>query len=147
MGDLTGTYIWMMFPLLNQGTSRLSNTIAIEQSTLKTKQEKTVNNRLSRRITVSETDEETSQNIDEEQKPTTTGATYFFRIMGRKEYALTKDEDLVKELQNLTKNMNRSMIDVNFRTEQTIFSQESNWTALNMLNTDLPLQECLRFRC
>ena len=30
MGDLTGTYIWMLFPLLNPGTNRLSNTIALE---------------------------------------------------------------------------------------------------------------------
>ena len=30
MGGLTGTYIWMLFPLINPGTNRLSNTIALE---------------------------------------------------------------------------------------------------------------------
>ena len=124
MGDLTGTYIWMMFPLLNQGTSRLSNTIAIEAFNTQDKTGENSKQQIISENTVSETDEETSQNIDEEQKPTTTAATYFFRIMGRKEYALTKDEDLVKELQNLTKNMNRSMIDVNFRREPIFLSGE-----------------------
>ncbi len=30
MGGLTGTYIWMLFPLINLGTNKLSNIIALE---------------------------------------------------------------------------------------------------------------------
>jgi hypothetical protein len=123
MGDLTGTYIWMMFPLLNPGTSRLSNTIAIEAFNT---QENTGENKKqqgSLENTVSETEEETSQNLDKEHKPATTGATYFFRTMGRKEYAQTKDEDLIIELENFIKNINHSMIDVNFRREPIFLSE------------------------
>jgi len=123
MGDLTSTYIWMMFPLLNPGTNRLSNTIAIEAFNT---QDNTGENKKQQRNsenTVSET-EETSQNIDEEQKPATTGATYFFRTMGRKEYAQTKDEDLIIKLENFTKNINRAMVDVNFRREPIFLSKE-----------------------
>jgi hypothetical protein len=124
MGDLTGTYIWMMFPLLNPGTNRLSNTIAIEAFNT---QDNTGENKKQQRNsenTVSETEEETSQNLDEEQKPATTGATYFFRTMGRKQYAQTKNEDLIIELENFTKNINRAMIDVNFRREPIFLSKE-----------------------
>ena len=124
MGDLTSTYIWMMFPLLNPGTNRLSNTIAIEAFNT---QDNTGENKKQQRNsenTVSETEEETSQNLDEEQKPATTGATYFFRTMGRKEYAQTKDEDLIIKLENFTKNINRAMVDVNFRREPIFLSKE-----------------------
>ena len=66
MGDLTGTYIWMLFPLLNPGTNRLSNTIAIEafntqDNTEENKEQPTEN-------TDSETEEETNQNPDRRTK-------------------------------------------------------------------------------
>ncbi len=124
MGDLTGTYIWMMFPLLSPGTNRLSNTIAIEafntqDNTAENKEQKSILEKA-----ISQTEEETSQNPDKEQKPATTGATYFFRTMGRKEYAQTKEADLIIELENFTKNVNRAMIDVNFRREPIFLSEE-----------------------
>jgi hypothetical protein len=123
MGDLTGTYIWMMFPLLNPGTNRLSNTIAIEAFNAQDNIGEKEKQQNSSENAVSETEEETSQNPDE-QKPATTGATYFFRIMGRKEYAQTKDEDLIIELESFIKNINRAMIDVNFRREPIFLSEE-----------------------
>jgi hypothetical protein len=124
MGDLTGTYIWMMFPLLNPGTNRLNNTLAIEAFNIQDNIGENKEQQRTSETTVSETDQETSPNMDEEQKPATTGATYFFRIMGRKEYAQTKDEDLIIELENFTKNINRAMIDVNFRREPIFLSND-----------------------
>jgi hypothetical protein len=123
MGDLTGTYIWIMFPLLNAGTIRLSNTLAIEAFNIQdnTGENKKQLNRSENEV--SETEEETSQNLYE-QKPATTGATYFFRIMGRKEYAPTKDEDLIMALENFIKNINRAMIEVNFRREPIFLSEK-----------------------
>jgi hypothetical protein len=115
MGDLTGTYIWMLFPLLNSGTNRLSNTIALEAFNIQDGTEE--NKERPTENTDSETEEETNRNPDEEQKPATTGATYFFRATGRKEYLQTKDEDLTKELDTFIKNINRSMIEINFRRE------------------------------
>ncbi len=120
MGDLTGTYIWMMFPLLSPGANRLSNTIAIEAFNTENNEKQ----QGSSEIPVSEADEEISQNQTEEQKPATTGATYFFRIMERKEYAKTKDEDLARELEDFIKNINRAMIDVNFRREPIFLSED-----------------------
>ncbi len=123
MGDLTGTYFWMMFPLINSGTNRLSNTIAIEAFNT---QGDTEENKKQQKISenpVSEA-EETGQNLNEEQKPATTRATYFFRTMGRKEYAQLKNEDLTLELENFIKNINRAMIDVNFRREPIFLSEE-----------------------
>ena len=124
MGDLTGTYIWMMFPLLNPGTTRLSNTIAIEAFNAQDNTEENNKQQRNTEYTVPKTEEEISQNPNEEQKPVTTGATYFFRTMGRKEYAQTKDEDLVIDLENFIKNINRAMIDVNFRREPIFLSTE-----------------------
>jgi hypothetical protein len=124
MGDLTGTYIWMMFPLLKSGTNRLSNTVAIEAFNSQENTEEDKKQQMILENTVSEAEEETSQNPDEEQKPATTGATYFFRTIERKEYAQTKDEDLIVELENFTKNFNRAMIDVNFRREPIFLSEE-----------------------
>ncbi len=115
MGDLTGTYIWMLFPLLNLGTNRLSNTIAIEafntqNNALENKAQPTKNSG-------SEITEETLQNHVQEQKSGSIGATYFFKAAGRKEYAQTKDEDLSKELESFIKDFSRSMIEINFRRE------------------------------
>ncbi len=115
MGDLTGTYIWMLFPLLNPGTNRLSNTIALEAfNTIDNTEE---NKEIPQKNKDSETEEETNPTPDEEQKPATKGATYFFREIGRKEYSQTKDEDRTKELDSFIKNINRSMIEINFRRE------------------------------
>ena len=124
MGDLTGTYIWMMFPLVNLGTNRLSNTIAIEAFNTQDNTEENDKQESNTEDTIPKAEEGTSQNPDEEQKPATTGATYFFRIMGRKEYAQTKDEDLIIGLENFTKNINRAMIDVNFRREPIFLSEK-----------------------
>jgi len=123
MGDLTGTYIWMMFPLLKSGTNRLNNTIAIEAFNTQDNTGENKEQQSSSENAVSE-EEETSQNLYGEQKPAATGATYFFRTMGRKEYTQIKDEDLVIELENFTKNINRAMIDVNFRREPIFLSAE-----------------------
>jgi hypothetical protein len=122
MGDLTGTYIWMLFPLLNPGTNTLSNTIALEAfNTLDSREE---NKKTTQENKDSETGGENNQTPDEKQKPATTGATYFFRETGRKEYSQTKDEDLTKELDSFIKNINRSMIEINFRREPIYLTED-----------------------
>jgi hypothetical protein len=105
LGELTGNYTWLLFPLVDGATKRFCNTIALEA----------FNNGGNREQSGSET-EETNQN-QEDEKLATTGATYFFRAIGRKEYPQTKDEDLTKELDSSIKNINRSMIEINFRRE------------------------------
>ncbi len=122
MGALTGTYIWMLFPLLNPGTNRLSNIIALEGFNTKEDAEESKEPPPEKNDT--EIEEETSQNQDEEQKSATSGATYFFREIGREEYSQTKDEDLTKELDNFIKNINRSMIEINFRREPIYLTEK-----------------------
>jgi len=104
MGNLTGTYTWLLFPLVDGATKRFCNTIALEAF-----------NSENREQSDSET-EEANQN-QEDQKPATTGATYFFRAISRKEYPQTKDEDSTNQLDSFIKNINRSMIEINFRRE------------------------------
>jgi hypothetical protein len=121
MGDLTGSYTWLLFPLRNAGSSRLSNAIALEAFN-------TQNNSQENEERLMETDypepEERSEQSPKDQTPATAGATYFFRTMGRKEYAQAKVEDLTRELEKFTKNMNRCMIDINFRREPVILSED-----------------------
>jgi hypothetical protein len=61
--------------------------------------------------------EETNHNSGQEKKSGPTGATYFFKAIGRKEYLQTTDDDLIKEIEGFIKNFNRSMIEINFRRE------------------------------
>jgi hypothetical protein len=105
----------MLFPLLNPGTNRLSNTIALEAFNTQEDTEENLKP-LSENID-SGIEEETYQTKDEEQKSAATGATYFFKETGREEYTQTKDEELSKELDSFIKNINRSMIEINFRRE------------------------------
>jgi hypothetical protein len=114
----------MMFPLLNPGTNRLSNTIAIEAFNTQDNADENKKQQSILEKSISETEEESNQNPDEDKKSTTTGATYFFRIMSRKEYSQIKDEDLNIELENFTTNINRAMIYVNFRREPIFLSEE-----------------------
>lgn len=100
MGELTGSYTWLLVPLCNAGSGRLSNAIALEAFTT-----------------------QSSSQGKEDQTSATAGATYFFRIVGRKEYIQARDEDLIIELENFTKNINRYMIDINFRREPIFLSE------------------------
>jgi hypothetical protein len=121
MGDLTGSYTWMLFPLRNAVSGRLSNAIALEAFV-------TQNNSQGNEERLKETvylkpEERSEQGPNEKQTSATAGATYFFKIIGRKEYPQTKDEDLTKKLENFNKNINRCMIDINFRREPIFLSE------------------------
>ena len=136
MGDLTGSYTWLLFPLRNAGSSRLGNAIALEafitQNNLQGNEE-----RLTETIDP-EPEEESEQSPNEDQTPATAGATYFFRTMGRKEYAQAKDEDLIRELENFTKNINRCHDRHKLPKRTNISSPKTSLKAPNTFNTDLP---------
>jgi hypothetical protein len=76
-----------------------------------------------KKIAVSELGERSEQNARAEPSASA-GATYFFRVMGRKEYAQAKDEDLTRELESFTKNINHFMINLNLRREPRKYD---NW--------------------
>jgi len=145
MGEQTGTYTWMLFPLLTPGTNRLSNTIALEafnneETNEKTKQEAENSNL--------EMESETEQNTGKEQTPATTGATYLFRATGRKEYPQTTDADLAVKLDNFIKNINRSMIEINFRREPIYLTdyqlESSEYTQYRFAVAKIPSLKTLR---
>ena len=146
MGDLTGTYIWMLFPLITPGTNRLSNTIALEAFNTQDKTEE--NKEQPTKNTPFETQDEISQNSDNEPKPAATGATYFFKATTRKEYAQTKDEDLTKELDVFINNINRSMIEINFRREPIYLTENqlesTQYTQYRFAISKIPSLKTLR---
>ncbi|HUK85501.1 MAG TPA: hypothetical protein VLU95_06545 [Candidatus Acidoferrum sp.] len=145
MGDLTGTYIWILFPLLNPGTNRLSNTIALEAFNT---QDNLEENKTQPKNKDSEVQEDLHQNGVEEPKKGSTGATYFFKAVRRKEYAQTKDEDLSKELESFIKNFNRSMIEINFRREPIYLTENqlesTQYTQYRFAISKIPSLKALR---
>jgi len=136
MGNLTGTYTWLLFPLVDGATKRFCNTIALEA----------FNNGANGEQSGSETDE-TNQNREDE-KPATTGATYFFRAISRKEYSQTKDEGLTNELDGFIKNINRSMIEINFRREPIYLTENqlesTEYAQYRFAITKIPFLKTLR---
>ena len=125
LGDLTGTYTWLLFPLIDPATGKFGNTVALEA------------------FNSPENKEQQNQTPDSEaenelnQKTTATGATYFFRTKKRETYAQKEDEIPLKELVTFLKTINRSMIEINFRREP-IFLTRTSLKALNILSTDSP---------
>jgi hypothetical protein len=122
MGELTGSYTWIMFALSNPESSKLSNAIAIEAFVVKDKAQESEDE--AAEIVKSEAEERDEQNLPERQTDANVGATYFFRLMGRKEYAQAKGEDQTAEMEKFVKNLNRCMIDINFRREPIFLSEE-----------------------
>jgi hypothetical protein len=122
MGGITGSYTWLLFPLRNTGSDRLENIVALEAFIAQNGKQENEEHLIETKD--QEPEKESEQNPNEDQTPATTGATYFFRIMGRKEYAQARDEDLTRELENFTKNINRAMIDINFRREPIFLSED-----------------------
>ncbi len=122
MGDLTGDYIWLLFPLCSLGSSRLINAIALEAFSTGTNDEQKPETQLEKndKVTVS------NQEDTEERSSNANGkATYFFRLLNRQAYAQASDEELKTELANFIKNINRCMIDINFRREPIYLTDDN----------------------
>ncbi len=87
MGDLTGEYIWFLVPIYGGKDKGYGNAVAMEAAETK----------------------------DEES---TGKATYFFKITNRKDFSTYKTpEELDKVTDELMKQINRCMLDINFRRE------------------------------
>jgi hypothetical protein len=109
MGDLTGSYIWLLIPLRRAASAKLENAVAFEafQTTESGPQQ--------------EAGEKTA---DEEETAASGKATYFFRIMSRQDYAQATEQALQAELEKFLRNINRCMVDINFRREPIFLSEE-----------------------
>jgi hypothetical protein len=133
---------------MNPDTNRLSNTIALEA--FNTEENAEGNKGDASTDTDTDGGGGTNQKPADEQKPATTGATYFFRVTGRKEYALTKDEDLAEDLGGFIKDVNRSMIEVNFRREPIYLTENqlesTEYTQYRFAIAKIPSLRTLRDR-
>jgi hypothetical protein len=116
MGELTGKYTWLLFPLNNAQSNRLSNTVALEAFLTKDSKQPA--------FSVEKPEDQSGQDNNEDVAVSAVGATYFFRLMNRKQYAQVNDEDAAKLLSDFIINFNKCMIDINFRREP-IFLTES----------------------
>ena len=111
MGDLTGTYTWLLFPLLDPATGKFENTVALEAFNSQEHKEQQT------QTPDSEIDDELNQKTEEDKKTAATGATYFFKTKKQELNALKKDEDPSSELSSFLKTINHAMIEINFRRE------------------------------
>ena len=118
MGNLTGSYTWLLFPLRDSNSNGLSNTVAMEAFNNPKDQE----NQKQQAVTENEDTLEDMQ-LSENNAVATKGATYLFRIMD-KEYMQAKDEELNGKLEDFIKSTNRAMIDINFRREPIYLSDD-----------------------
>jgi hypothetical protein len=113
MGDLTGSYVWLLVPLLNT-SGQLANAVALEAFSTRVNDESNTETELND----ARTEKETSEGSADETEPASSGkATYFFRILNTSNSLKASQENLETELESFMKKMNRCMIDINFRRE------------------------------
>jgi hypothetical protein len=120
MGDLTGSYVWLLVPLLNSA-GKLDNAVALEAFTT----DKSDVGEAETQPEGTEGEENADEQETNETEAATGGkATYFFRILSRSDYTKAKDEEVTKQLESFMKNINRCMVDINFRREPIFLSED-----------------------
>lgn len=139
MGDLTGSYIWMLFPLSDPSSGKLSNTVAMEAFNFQnSQQEDQLPSDQEPEI------EETTQNLH----TNATGATYFFKIMQQNQFANTSENEHESGLADFIASINRAMIDINFRREPIYLSDEqlqsTKYTQYRFAIQNIPSLKLLR---
>jgi len=113
MGDLTGNYLWLLIPIYGKDPVH-GNTIALESVRLPSADPKE--------------DDSSGGVLAEEVIDATTGgnATYFFRIVGRRDYPglAANMEELDAKVDSIVVRTNQLMLDINFRREPIFLSDE-----------------------
>ena len=114
MGDLTGNYLWVLIPIDNKNPE-FGNAIALETTRILSSNRK---------------DSEATDGIppDADTAIATGGnATYFFRILSRKDYAGIggNKNELDGKVDSMISRMNELMLDINFRREPIFLSDEA----------------------
>ncbi|MEM2144468.1 MAG: hypothetical protein QW279_03845 [Candidatus Jordarchaeaceae archaeon] len=126
IGELTGDYFWFFVPIYSTDPKKPGNAVAMEAASVKTAPSKETSVEDTSNMDTS--NEEASGEEASEEGISGEGvgrATYFFRIVSRKDYPKFKDlEDLHKEFDELTKRMSRCMRDINFRREPIYLPDE-----------------------
>lgn len=114
MGDLTGNYVWLLMPLYGNDHS-YGNAIALEAARLPS--------------SVDDTDMESASGNGEKANVSVESggnATYFFRLIGRKEYSapISNTNELDAKVDGIIQRISDLMMDVNFRREPILLSEE-----------------------
>jgi hypothetical protein len=122
MGDLTGSYIWLLFPLRDAETGKLSNAVALEA--FSTDQGNAGDQEEGETEAASLEENADQQGTSDREASASGKATYFFRMKPRRDYVLATEEEMTIELENFVKNVNRCMIDINFRREPIFLSED-----------------------
>jgi hypothetical protein len=115
MGDLTGNYLWMLLPIYGPNQP-YGNGIALEATKLPSAGSSTEAGSPKGEVAA-----------EENNNPETGGnATYFFRLVGRKEYSAlaSNTEELDKRMEGMISRFNDMMTDINFRREPIFLSEE-----------------------
>jgi hypothetical protein len=122
MGDLTGSYIWLLFPLRDVKTGKLSNALALEAFSAS---QDNAQDQEEGETEVASPEENTGEQGANGGETFASGkATYFFRMKPRRDYVLAKEEEMNRELENFINNVNRCMIDTNFRREPIFLPED-----------------------
>ena len=145
MGDLTGDYVWLLFPLCSSRSNRLLNAVALEAFSTRTNNGQKPEAQLEKNDTAMASNQENA----EEKGSTSSGkATYFFRLLNRHAFTQASDEELKIELDNFIRNINRCMIEINFRREPIYLSDDSldspKYTQYRFAVAKIPLLRVLR---
>jgi hypothetical protein len=120
MDDLTGSYVWLLIPMVNS-EGKLSNAVALEAITIyKSNTEKTET------PPENTENEENAEEQDTSETETYAGgkATYFFKILGRSDFVKTNAEEVAVQFDDFMKNINRCLMDINFRREPIYLSED-----------------------
>ena len=112
MGDLTGNYLWFLIPIYGTNTG-YGNAIALEAVRLPSADPR---------------QDDSTTGVLAEDTPTNAGgnATYFFRIVGREDYAeiAANMEELDALVDSMIQIANQLMLDTNFRREPIFLPDE-----------------------
>ncbi|MFB3888315.1 MAG: hypothetical protein ACE14S_02420 [Candidatus Bathyarchaeia archaeon] len=119
MGDLTGSYVWLLVPLQRTGQTKLENAVALEAFQIDE------DNAQEREIGAEAAENGDTQTADEAGKAASGKATYFFRIMNPTAYAQATAENASNELESFLKSVNRCMVDINFRREPIYLTEDA----------------------
>ena len=120
MGDLTGSYVWFLVPLLGS-SGELANAVALEAFSTESGD---ASDGETESDGVKGEKEVAADTADEKGTSQSGKATYFFRMLGRSEFAKSSQESLARTLESFMKDINRCMIDVNFRREAIYLSDD-----------------------
>jgi hypothetical protein len=145
MGDLTGSYVWLLFPMRDSNSGRLMNAVAMEAFTASDAAEPKKEVPRQPSDAASATEETDADSVE-----TQVGgkATYFFKTMNRTAYAQASDAQVATGLDGFLRVVNRCMVDVNFRREPIYLSEDAldnpKYTAYRYAIAKLPSLQTLR---